>query len=930
MNHIFKVCLPILFAVAGQVSVIAQVMPEDKTRQKVDLGFGKEQSLFLTTAAATVISGEELRQTSAISLADALYGRLLGLTALQTGGFAGDESTGSSLNIRGSQTLSDNGILILVDGYERPINRLTVEEVESVTVLKDAAAVAMLGHEGINGVVFVKTKHGKAGKTEIKVGYDHKYTFGQEFAEMLNGYDYAVALNKARSNDGLTPTYTSQELDLFKSGTDPYFYPDVNWKELAFKDAGSENNANLSVTGGTDKVQFYTLLDYTDSKGLLNAPKQKDYDPQLKYSKANIRSNVDFELSSTTKMSVDVLAIFLETSRPADVDANGATWYVYKTPASAFPYQTSSGIWGGNEAYGDGNVVAKIQESGYIKTHQRQLWANAKLEQDLSFWLKGLSFAIGGGYDNASNTYEQRHKGHQYGYEYYTGAIGDKSNTSEVIMGNKQENLEFSYWVDSQWRIMQAYLGFYYHTSFLDEDNFSAAAVYNAKNEVRDGQSQTFNRANWTGSFHYDYKTKYIADLVLSANGSNRSYPAKWGFSPTLSLGYIYADSPDKFLTYGKLRASAGILHTDYVPQASIWRSNWGDSHGEFVYGPSFSRSWGAFMTAFPTTDFSQEQATKFNLGTDFRLLNALDFTIDGYYQLRSHILLNAREENSWVVGIPSAYSDVGKVKSYGVEAGVYFAKQIAKDLYFNAAGMVTWGKNEITAYIENPAYPNLSVIGKGVNEAWGLESIGYFKDQNDINNSPRQEFSEVSPGDIKYKDQNNDGVINEFDRIGLGGNTDFPNLNYSFNLGFEYKGFGANAWFQGTGDYMKNCLYIDGIWGVVSDNRNLSRDYYENSWDVVGESAPYPRLSSQYVPNNAQNSTTWYKNVHFLKLRNCEVYYKLPQKTLKSLRIEGVKLFVQGQNLFSSDNVNAMDAEVLSTAYPVLKSVNIGLNLTF
>jgi TonB-linked SusC/RagA family outer membrane protein len=915
---------------AGTVSVVAQVMPEDKALQKVDLGFGVEHTGWLTTAAATVISGEELQQTSAISLADALYGRLPGLTALKSGGFAGDEGSGALLNIRGFQTFSEIGILILVDGYERPIDRLTVEEVESVTVLKDAAAVAMLGHEGVNGAILVKTKRGTAGKTHIKAGYSHKITFDPEFAETLGGYDYAVALNKARANDRLPVAYTGQELELIKAGTDPFFYPDVDWKNLAFKNTGSENNASLSVFGGSEKVQYYTLLDYTDSRGLLNAPRQKDYDPQLKYSKANIRSNVDFELSPTTRMSVNILGIFIETSHPSDVDAAGATWYVYKTPASAFPYRTSNGIWGGNEAYGDGNVVAKIQESGYTKTHQRQLWANARLTQDLSFWIKGLSFAVGGGYDNASNTYEQRKKGHQYGYEYYTGAIGDKDHTAEVVMGNKQENLEFSYWVQNQWRIMQSFAGFYYDTSFTEGDNFRASVVYNAKNEVLDGQSNTFYRANWIGSFHYDYGRKYIADLVLAANGSNRSYPAKWAFSPALSLGYIYADSPGGVLTYGKLRASGGVQHSDYVPVSAIWRGNWSDSSGEFIYSPGFSSAWGSFISAFPTTDFSQERAAKANLGTDIRLWNALDITFDAYYQQRSHILVNAREKDSWVAGIPSAYDDVGGVNSYGVEAGLHFAKKVAGDLYLNASAMLTWGKNEVTSYIESPAYSNLSVIGSGVTEGWGMEAVGFFKDQADIDNSPRQEFSQVSPGDIKYKDQNGDGVINEFDRLALGSNMLIPDLNFAFSLGFEYRGFGANAWFQGTGDYMKSLAGVDGVWGVISNNRNLSVDYYNNSWDIAGESALYPRFTSQTVPNNEQSSTVWLKRVHFLKMRNCEVYYKLPQKTLGSLHLAGAKVFVQGQNLLSFDNVDAMDAEVLSNDYPVLKSVNLGLQITF
>ncbi len=931
MNRIHIKKIGLLVSFVAVVSVHAQVTLPDKTSQKVDLGFGVQQSEFLSTVAATTISGEELQQTSAISLADALYGRLLGLNIFQNGGFEGDEDKGATLNIRGYQTWSEKSILILVDGYERPIDRLSVEEVESVTVLKDAAAVALLGHQAINGAILVKTKRGHEGKTNIKVGYSHKFTFDPKFADMLGGYDYASALNKARANDGLAAAYTQQELDLFKSGTDPYFYPNVNWKEEAFKNTGSEDRANLSVFGGNDKVRYYTMMDYTGSRGLLKGTNQGDYSSQLKYSKANIRSNVDFTLSPSTRMSVNVLGIFMETSRPNDVGADDITWAVYNTPASAFPYQTSTGIWGGNEAYGDANVAAKIQSSGFLKTHQRQLWADAKLVQDLSFWVKGLSAFISAGYDNSSITYEHRSKGHPYGYEYYTGTIGDKNNVQEVIMGDKEDKLKFNHYVWKQWRIANSAVGLSYRTSFREDDNFAASLIYTTKAEVRDNRNNTFNRVNWMGSFHYDLQNKYVADLVLAANGSNRSYPAKWAFSPTLSLAYIYAHNPGSgLLTYGKVRASAGIQHTDYVPEAGIWLSSWDWSNGYFVYGNQFSQGTGAFLRAFPTTDFSQEKATKFNLGTDIRLWNAIDFTGDVFYQKRSHIMLNSTLENSYVVGIQSAYNDVGKVDSYGFELGAKFAKKLGQDLYMNASAMLTWSRNEVTSFIGEPPYPNVDPIGKRVNEAWGLEAIGFYKDQADIDNSYRQEFSTVRPGDVKYKDQNADGVINDFDYTSLGYALDLPELNYAFSVGLEYKGFGCNALFQGAGNYMKDLYRVSGVWDVLSDNKNLSTHYYRNSWDVAGDAALYPRLSSETVPNNEQSSTIWLKKVHFLKLRNCEIYYKVPAQWTQKMRMTGVKVFVQGQNLLSFDNIKTMDAEVLSTAYPVLKSVNVGLSLTF
>lgn len=930
ISHLKRMGLLVSFATV--MSVNAQVTLNDKISQKVDLGLGVEQSKFLSTAAVTTISGEELQQTSAISLADALYGKLLGLTALQQGGFVGDEDKGAILNIRGYQTSSgDTDILILVDGYERPIDRLTVEEVESVTVLKDAAAVALLGHEGINGAILVKTKRGHIGKTQIKVGYSHKFTFDPEFAEMLNGYDYASALNKARANDGLSAAYTQPELDLFKSGADPYFYPNVNWKDKTFKNTGSEDRANVSVFGGNEKVRYYTMMDYTGSKGLLKDTKQGDYDSQLKYSKANVRSNIDFTLTSTTKMAVNVLGIFMETNQPNDVSADGAAWYLYKTPASAFPFKTSTGIWGGNEAYGDANVAAKIQSSGFQKTHQRQLWADAKLTQDLGFWVKGLSAFISAGYANSSITNEHSSKGHQYGYEYYTGTIGDKNNVQEVLMGNLEEKLAFQHYVNKQWRIANSAFGLNYKTSFRDDDNFAASLLYTTKGEMRDNRGNTFYRANWMGAFHYDLQNKYMVDLVLAANGSNRCYPSKWAFSPTLSLGYIFANKPEAgLLTYGKVRASAGIQHTDYVPGHGIWLSAWDSSNGYFIYGNQYSTGTGASLSSFPTTDFAQETATKFNIGTDLRLWNAIDITADAYYQKRSHIMLPATLENSYVVGIQSAYSDVGEVASYGFELGGKFAKKLGKDLYLNASGMLTWSRNEVTNFIGEPTYPNTNPVGKRVNEAWGLKADGFYKDQADIDNSYRQEFSTVRPGDVKYKDLNGDKVINQFDYTSLGCATDLPELNYAFSIGVEYKGLGFNALFQGTGNYMKNLSYVTGVWDVLSSNNNLSKEYYNHSWDVMGDAALYPRLSSESVPNNEQGSDIWYKKVNFLKLRNCELYYKLPSRLTQKMNMTNVKIFVQGQNLLSFDNVDAMDAEVLSTVYPVLKSVNVGLSLTF
>ena len=910
------------------VTVSAQVTLNDKASQKVDLGYGVEQSEFLTTAATTTITAEELRRTSAISLADALYGKLLGLNAYQNTGFKGEEERGATFNIRGVQTTGERDILILVDGVERPIDRLSVEEVESVTVLKDAAAVALYGHEAINGVLLVKTKHGlKDSKYNFKVGVSHKIQFDPQSADMVSAYDYANALNRARLNDGAAPAYTDAELQKFKDGSDPFVYPNVNWKDEVFKKTAHESNAYLSFFGGTEKVQYYAQLDYTDARGLYKNPDQGDWNSQLKYSKANIRANVDFEVSKTTRVSANILGILMETNGVPNISSNDAWWHLYKAPALAFPVRTAGGVWGGSQTFGDFNLLAKSQGTGFMKTHQRQIWANMTLEQDLDIITEGLKFYVGASYDNSSNTIETRSKGYQYGWNWYDA----DGVMQETVMGTVEDKLVFNDWVDSQWRIATFNVGLKYGLQLNNGDNLAANANYNIKGEIRDERHNTWYRANWQLALHYDHANRLMADVVLAANGSNRSYPAKWAFSPTIGLGYIYVNNPESSLiNYGKVRLSGGIQHTDYVPEAGLWLAAWDRSHGQFWYGTNFQSSWGAFMTQFPTDKFSQETAYKANIGTDLRLFNALDFTLDLFYQQRRNILVSAAQLNSDVVGIQSSYDDKGRVANYGLEVGLRYAKTFTNGLNLNAGASFSTVKSEILEWIETPAYPNLSLIDGPADYERGLIALGFFQSQDEIDNSPVQQFGQVKVGDIKYKDVNEDGVINENDYVAQDYGNAFPSINYAFSLGAEYKGFGINATFQGAAHQVKNLRWVDGVWGALSDNRNLSQEYYDNCFDTAGANALYPRLSTEDVANNAQNSTIWYRNVSWLKLRDCEVYYKLPASVIQPLRITGARLFVQGQNLLSFDDIDAMDAENLNTGYPVMKGVNFGLNVTF
>lgn len=921
----------------------AQSTLVDYKEGKVDLGMGVERNQLLSTAATETITNAELQKTSAISLKDALYGRLLGLTALKQGGFAGEYGYGATMTVRGNQTTSENNLLILVDGIERSIDYLTIDEVESVTIFKDAAATALYGYQGANGAILVKTKRGTTdGKYHVSVGYDHKFTFNPKVADFVDAYTYARAINQARNSDGLSAMYNDYELNAFATGLDPYYYPDVNWKDEIFRNMGSEDQLNVSMTGGNDKLRFFSMLDYTGSRGLLEETQQENYSSQLRLSKANIRANVDAALTSTTSMQVNALGSLIETKRPNGADPAGLTWMLYQTPASAFPVKNDpngslADVWGGNTTYGVNNPVAQVQGSGFLKSHSRLFQGDVSLNQKLDFWIDGLSLSARVGYNNFSEIYESNSLGYMYGYQRYTfDANGIPSGLTTYSAGNKTSNLKYGYTINQHNRSSYLAISADYKTSFGEDDNFAASVIWHQKYSTskpagaETDRYLTYNRMNMMGVLHYDLKEKYMADLVLAMNGSNRSYPQKWAFSPTLSLGYVIENNPDaSFLNLAKLRLSAGIQHIDYVPLNGLWLENYSGGGGDYYFGAGVgTQYWGTFIGYQPTKDFKLETAYKFNFGADFRLGKEVDVTMDAYYNYRDNILLSGDGLNSLVMGIPSSYVNFGRVASYGTEIGVNWVKQVGRDLKFNIGADFTWGRNRQLRTIENVAYDYLSAKGGRVNQAWGLEVVGFFKDEADIENSPSQNFDKVRPGDFKYKDQNGDNIINEDDVVKMGYDTSFPELNYSINVGLQYKGFGFNALFQGAGMYTAY-LNTTGVWQPLVGGANLSQEYYDNSWGN-SETPIYPRLTSQTNNNNYRANSVWYKNINFLKLRNCEVFYYLPEHWIAKAKLSQCKVFVKGENLMTLSNMKAMDPENIGTNYPTLMGVNVGVSLKF
>lgn len=941
----------------SQESEEIEIQREQLDLGKVDLGFGVVQSRYTTTASTATISSDVLEQRAAINLQDAFYGRLLGLTTLKSsgdqGGWVGGGSYGAFYNIRGIQTMSESGdynsdrnnILVLVDGFPRTIDRLSVDEIESITVLKDAAAIALYGYTGINGILSVKTKRGTQASKGLVINakYNHKFTYGAELPEYVNAYTYALAMNEARNNGGLTPSYNQFELNAFNSGNYPHLYANVDWEKETLRNMGSEDQFNVSFSNSSDKVSFFSMLNYVNSQGLLTGTEtNRGYSTQLKYSKANIRTNLDVQLTSTTAFEANVFASLFESNRPSGISASGLFSTLNFLPAAAFPVRTQDNVWGQTSAFqllGFTNPVAGIQETGYYRNIGALVNLDFKLKQSLEAFVEGLSVTGRFAYDAWNNSYENRNRGYAWANERFRfdangqPATGD-NNIIRQSGGAATNQLTFTRGSSSQSRNISFILSSDYERK-IDEHNLAASLIFHRASSVNSGRYTTFYRSSFMGHVHYDYAGKYIADAVLAFAGSNRSYPQSWSFSPTVSLGWIISNEDflkeSNFINFLKLRGSYGMLHSDYVPMNGMISMNlYNGSSGTFpmtnLQG-AFGGTSGLRQSFMPTDDFKLERANKFNLGLDAQLLNSFDLTFEAYYQRRSNILMSENGLYVSMLGVIPGYGNHGIVDSKGIEIGLDYNNTLG-DLHVNLGGMITYGVNKIVECVETPKpYSWLELKGKPVDAIRGLETVGFFNDQNDITNSPTQEFANVSPGDIKYKVQKGDNTVNDFDYVPIGYSNVLPEINYAFHAGLEFRGIGFNIVFQGASHYNQ----WDQFTMPLVMGRNISSDYYQNRW-VSGQNnsnAKYPALTTSENINNRQNSTLWLRDASFLKLRNCEVYYKFPE-SMRTKYFSDVKLSVRGENLYTWSPYNGIDPEMAQLGYPMLKGISVGLSITF
>lgn len=908
----------------------------DYSSEKVNYGFGLQQTNAESTGAVSTVYAENIDKSSAFSIGNSLYGNVLGLTTMQSTGVVWEQMP--SMYIRGLKTLNgNNGILLVVDGLERDNNwqalkYITPEEVESVSVLRDAAALALYGYRGVNGVVNIVTKRGKYDTREINFSYDHAFNYMTRKPELADAYTYASALNEALTNDGKQVRYSQNELNAFKNGTSPYLYPNVNWWEEVFRDRGASDIATLSFRGGSTKMRYYTMMNLQNNRGFIkNFDTNADYSTQEKYSKANFRTNLDIDLSPKTKMQANIMGILNEFSRPG-MGSDNLISKLYQLPSAAFPIRTESGLWGGNTTWGENwNPVALTEGRAYSKGHTRGLYADMSLRQDLSSLTKGLGASVRIGYDNLASYWENHTKGYKYGMASVASWENGLPIAGEEITGGKDTEMSGDSKLDWQYRAFNFQMNVDWQRQFGVHSLYSML-LYTYKYDNAKGINNTFYRQNAGWYTHYGFKNRYFADFTLMASASNLLAPDhRWNVSPTVGLAWLISN--EKFMQsqnvvdFLKLRASFGMLNTDNIPGNGYWNETVGGGNG-YPINNNFGGDGGWHEGRLASVNGTTEKAYKYNAGVDATLFKGLTLTVDGFYERRSDIWVSSDGQNSAVLGASGSYVNAGIVDSWGTEIGANYYKKMG-NVELNLGGTFTYNRSKIIEMLEEPAaYDYTRSTGNPVGQIFGLQAIGYFVDQADIDNSLPQQFGPVKAGDIKYKDMNGDKVINSDDRVAMGYNSTCPEIYYSFSLGLEWKGLGFSAQFQGVGNY--TAILSGTYYRPLVDNTTISNYVYRNRWTPETSNARFPRLTTETVDNNLQTSSLWLADRSFLKLRNCEVYYKLPSSWLNRFWVKNAKVYVRGVDLLCFDSIDQLDPEAMNNSYPATRSIHVGLSVGF
>ena len=947
---------PVSVLIKGDKKVIDVQMSEEKTNaidEVVVTGLGTQKKLTVT-GAITNVDVSQMKQFPSSNFTNALAGNVPGIIAMQSSGQPGKST--SRFWVRGISTFGASAsAMILVDGFERNnIDDLNIEDIESFSVLKDASATAIYGSKGANGVILITTKHGKAGKININVKGEASYNTRTITPKFIDAPTYANLLNEARVTRNLAPQYQPEELALIRSGLDPDFYPNVDWSKLLLKNGAMSYRADLSMSGGGNTARYFVSLSYVEDQGMYNTDEtlRKKYDTNANYKRWNYRMNVDIDVTPTTIIKLGVSGNLNKRNSPGLGDQY--LWSeLFGFNALSSPVLYSNGYV---PAYGNNihqmNPWVSSTRTGYNEEWDNNIQTNVTVDQKLDFITKGLSFTGRFGYD----TYNSNHIYYRLWPAMYRA--NSRDSQGNIIWDKLFEETSMSQTSGgdgSRHEFLEALLR--WDRTFDKLHNFSAVSRFtqderiqtrNIGTDIKNSVSK--RNQGLAGQLTYNYALRYFVDFNFGYNGSeNFADHHRYGFFPAFSLAWNVAEEPLvkkalPWLNMFKLRYSWGKVGNDNMGRFPYLYT--------LDYTPNIGYNWGSNLSSgtIPGIHYTQmaspnvtwEVARKTDFGFDFVAFdNKFSLTMDYFHEKRTGIFIQ-RMFLPDITGLESyPWANVGAVKSQGFDGNFQYKDHIG-EINWTVRGNITYSKNTILERDEeNNVYAYQYGKGYRVNQQRGLIALGLFRDYDDIRNSPKQSWGTVQPGDIKYKDVNGDGIVDDGDRVAIGA-TDTPSFIYGLGASVSWRGFDLNLHFQGAGKYtfLINSgavnAFRDGRWGNIlqgiTDNRWISSDI-SGTKETENPNAPYPRLSYGYNLNNQQSSSFWLRNGRFLRLKNLDIGYTLPKPMVNTIHLESVRIYISGQNLITWSPFKLWDPELDSSQrgqiYPITRSLTAGIQIS-
>lgn len=940
------------------------------------VAYGTQNKKTLTGAVASVKTDALLASPNA-SIANSLAGKIAGLSSVQSSGQPGAEDP--KLFVRGIGSLSEGGAspLILVDGVERSFFQMDPNEIEDITVLKDASATAVFGVRGANGVILVTTRRGEEGKASISVSSSVGFQTPTRMLEMADSYTYAMAYNEMQRNDG-TPeelwVFDAYKLERFRTGDTPILYPNIKWREYMMKDAALQTQHNLNISGGTKNVRYFISLGYLFQDGLF-----KDFGKDelgYKYNRYNYRANLDLDLTPSTLMKLNIGGVVGDKHQPAKHSAlwEGINW--------AQPF-SSPGIIDGklvNSANKYDKVILVNPLNSYYNAGYRQSVTNTmnldlSITQKLDFITKGLSMEAKGAY-NTDYTYTKIRGGDYGGYggETYTAYYQSELENPGMDYNDPDFNKEIVYVIEGQ----EGKLNFseetgrgrnwYFEASVrynrkFGDHNVGALLLYNQHKKYYPSQYTYLPTAyvGLVGRVTYDYKSRYLAEFNIGYNGSENFAPdQRFGTFPAFSLGYILSEEKfmkkQKVIDFLKLRASVGLVGNDnmsgnrylYLPDAynvdllkddgtwgtPMWGYNFGLNNGTPIKGSVEKR--------LGNKNVTWETSLKQNYGVDMNFFgNRLKTKFDIFFEDRKDILI-ARKTIPLMTSLTDKLLPVvnmGEVKNKGYEIEVGWADKLnsAFDYYINAN--MSYSKNKIIYQDEvEPNEPYLWRTGKQVGAVFGYVADGFYSDDDFVDGKLKEGLpvpsANVAPGDAKYRDLNNDGVIDPDDQMNIGFSTT-PNYTFGLNLGASYKGFFFSMNWTGTAE--RSLLMSEDFRNPFNgDTRSLMQHLVDHRWTPeTAATATQPRFATSTGAHNIMTSNIWLRDGSYIKLKNLTLGYNFTDyPVLKKIGIKQLGVKFTAYNLLTFDHFGIMDPESnpsrYTDTYPVVKIFNFGVDIKF